>query len=344
MELIERYLQAIGRALPATQKADILSELRSALLDALENSEQKEGELTEEERVITIIKEMGSPQEVADAYYPNANYLIGPQLYPLFKLVLGIVFTTTIGAQLLIVLLSFTLARETPSLLNAFWGIFESLPFTVGMVVVIFWGLQKMDVQPDLQKSFNPEKLPPLERDVAPVSRGEKVLGIILSVLFLVSLASFAQNVGFAWADGRSPFENPVIDHYFPWIGLSLLVGIVLDIVLLWYGRWQRATRLAAIGSNLFSLSVLLVLIRGHSQWLAAAGLPGLRDGGREAWELAAVSGEVAAAGMTVFYMIFLGAAVLVAIETTLLIFRLLRSQETARTNLLPVQILSTTR
>ena len=36
MELIERYLQAIGRQLPRSQRADILSELRSALMDTLE--------------------------------------------------------------------------------------------------------------------------------------------------------------------------------------------------------------------------------------------------------------------------------------------------------------------
>ena len=77
MELIERYLQAIGRALPPAQRADILAELRSSLYDALESAA---GGTAVEAQAAVLIKQMGPPQQVAAAYYPAGQYLIGPAL------------------------------------------------------------------------------------------------------------------------------------------------------------------------------------------------------------------------------------------------------------------------
>ena len=62
MELIERYLQEIGRHLPANKRADILSELRSSLNDSLEA--QANGQPSEE-AIVQIIKEMGAPRKVS---------------------------------------------------------------------------------------------------------------------------------------------------------------------------------------------------------------------------------------------------------------------------------------
>ena len=67
MELIERYLQEIGRHLPANKRADILSELRSSLDDSLEARTNGQ---PSEEAIVQIIKEMGAPRKVAASYYP----------------------------------------------------------------------------------------------------------------------------------------------------------------------------------------------------------------------------------------------------------------------------------
>jgi hypothetical protein len=322
MDLIERYLQAIGRHLPGRQRHDILSELRSSLYDELEHSA---GTGSDEERAIALIKKMGSPQEVAASYYPSKQYLIGPALYPFFKLVVGIVFTAVIGAQLLVVLISLFVSNETFVIQDAFWGILESLPFALGAVVAVFWALQRMDVQIDWNETFDPRALPPLQGESDRVSRGEQVFSILVNVIALVILARFAQQGVFAWKDGSGFFENPVITRYFPWIGLSMLIGIGLDILLLWQGHWRLSTRIAAILSNLLGLVLLWLMVQEHSAWLAAADLHGLAAGLAELPHFLQEDPQVA--GMIAFRFGLAIAAVVVAVETVVLVYRLLRTR-----------------
>ncbi|MDX1436678.1 MAG: hypothetical protein R3335_07705, partial [Anaerolineales bacterium] len=142
MELIERYLYEVGRRLPGGQRKDILNELRSSLEDSLDA--RSEGEPTEDD-VVAVLQEMGSPKEVAASYAPEKQYLIGPNLYPIFKLVLGITFVAIIGAQLLAIVVAFFLAGE-PVNIEQFLGILNSLPTALGFVVIVFFILDRLDV------------------------------------------------------------------------------------------------------------------------------------------------------------------------------------------------------
>ena len=57
-----------------------------------------------------------------------------------------------------------------------------------------------------------------------------------------------------------------------PWVSMSLLVSIGLDIFLLWQGRWNLGSRIANIAVNLISITVLVLLVQGHVAWLTAHG------------------------------------------------------------------------
>ncbi len=271
MELIERYLQEIGRHLPRPQRADILSELRSALMDTLD----ARGGDTSEAAVVQAIKEMGPPQKVAASYHAEGQYLIGPALYPTFKLVLGIVFSAVIGAQLLAIVITTGLGSEAFSFYDELLQIAGSLPNAIGMVVIIFALLQYWEVRPEMKaEPFDPRKLPQLEGD-QPIQRGEHVFGIIMEVIVLSFITQFAAGGGFT-AEGALP--NPIMEQFFVWIVLSMVAGIVVDIWLLWKGRWQIPTRLAKIGSNVFGLVVLYILVQGHNAWLGTAGVGGFLE------------------------------------------------------------------
>ena len=88
MDLLKRYVHEVGRRLPRKQRADIEAELHSTLVDTLES--RVEGEPTEQDQ-IELLKEFGPPVEVAASYRGGEQYLIGPDLYPLFRMVTGIV-------------------------------------------------------------------------------------------------------------------------------------------------------------------------------------------------------------------------------------------------------------
>ncbi|MBA3469822.1 MAG: hypothetical protein H0T53_09270 [Herpetosiphonaceae bacterium] len=324
MELIERYLQAVGRALPATKRTDILAELRSSLYDALDSAGDGE---PPEESVVALLQTMGSPEKVAASYYPAGQYLIGPSLYPTFRMVIGIVFTVIIGLQLLAVLTSIGLWAGQPVTWDKPWrivtGVLESLPGALGSVVVVFWLLQQAEVKFTRSETFDPRKLPAMEAGGSQIRRGEQGFSIVVNVVMLVFLARFAQDGGFSWIDGSGFFENPVIERYFPWVSLSIVVGIVIEIVLLWRGRWQRWTRIATIGSNLFGLGVLTTLIHGHNTWLEAAGVPGIFSGMDELSKMLINDQQIA--GMVVIRAVLVFIALATLIETLVCVYRLVR-------------------
>jgi hypothetical protein len=317
MELIERYLQAVGRALPAKQRTDILAELRSSLYDSLDSADGDPPEAT----VVALLQKMGAPEKVAASYAPSSQYLIGPSLYPTFRTVIGIVFTVIVGLQLLAVLTS------SSGMWGAPWrivtDIMSSLPAALGSVVVVFWLLQQAEVKINRDQPFDPGKLPALEADDNLIRRGEQVFSIVINVIVLVFLARFAQNGGFSWIDGSGFFANPVIERYFPWICLSIVAGIVIEIVLLWRGRWQVSTRIATIVSNLFGLGLLAILIQVHDAWLAAAGVPNMFAGMPKLTTM--LINDTQTAGMVIFRFVLAFAALITLIETLICAYRLVR-------------------
>ena len=270
MELIERYLQEIGRHLPANKRADILSELRSSLDDSLEAHASGQ---PSEEAVIQIIKEMGVPRKVAASYYPEGQYLIGPELFPFFQFILGIVLAATIGGQLIAVVVSIAVSHQAGFLIQEFLQILNSIPGALGSVVLVFAIMQWFNVHPDFEKKdFDPLNLPPLHKD-KPVQRTEQAISIVFGTIFLAFLLAFGTSGGFTTRYGVNLFTDPVLDRYYPWIAVSVVLGILLDILLLWRGRWEFSTRIAKIGTNIFSIILLCLLLQGQTAWSNQMGI-----------------------------------------------------------------------
>src|SRR6188474_235110 len=99
MNLIDRYITELGKHLPRRNRTDIEAEIRSTLEDMLDERKQANGP-SDEATVLELLKEYGSPREVA-ATYKTHQYLIGPRLFPTFEMVLRIVFAVVSGASLI---------------------------------------------------------------------------------------------------------------------------------------------------------------------------------------------------------------------------------------------------
>jgi hypothetical protein len=270
MELIERYLHAIGRYLPGGKREDILAELRSTLEDQVE---ARAGGDPGEGDAAAVIKAMGPPRQVAAAYFPAGQYVIGPDLFPLYSTILGLVLAASIGGQLIALAVSVFIAGNTVDYLETFWDIFNALPATFGVVTLIFYALQRLEVKPETPESeFDPAALAPIV-DAERVNRGEHLFSILAGAVFLAFLTWFFGAGGVDRLGLDVIFVDPIIERYFIWIAASIFAGIVVDILLLWRGGWQTSTRLLRMAANLFSLGVLSVLIQGHADWLRDAGI-----------------------------------------------------------------------
>jgi hypothetical protein len=322
MSLIDRYIQEVGRRLPRENRADIKAELRSSLVDSLED---RFGPEPSESEVEDFLIKFGQPRDVAASYFPDGQYLIGPSLYPLFRMIAWIVVAAMLGAQLLAWGVAIFIAGEPFTVLEILGSLLNSIPVSLGWLVLTFVILQRFDVQPDLgDETWDPQSLPKINED-EDLKRGELIFGLIFGILILVLVVFYPQWIGFVTAPGGKFYPNPVIIQYLGWVKVSLLAGIGLNIYLLWQGRRSSISRLVKIAENLFSIAVLALLVQGHSVWLAERGsfdflgaieaIAGIADGG---WELV---------GMHAFRMAFAVALIITVIETLVMLYRMVKGK-----------------
>jgi len=323
MNLIERYLYAVGRYLPRKNREDILKELRSVLLDTLEGRTLSSASEASEAEVIAMLQDYGSPQQVAASYSNQGQYLIGPALFPLFRMILGIVLAAVIGAQLLAFGVAVWIGGQAINPLESLTSLLNSIPASIGSLVIVFAILQWFDVRPELENEpWDPRNLPVIEEDQT-VNRGERIFGIAAASIILAILALLPDKLGVFNLPEGVFFANPVIGQYLGWISLSLLAGIALDIILLWQGRWTTLTRLARIGVSLISIAVLALLLQGHNAWLAQQGVSGFLPG---VGFVDDIQSNIQVIGMQAFRMAIGIALILTSLETAGQVYRLLRS------------------
>lgn len=327
MELIDRYVYEVGRHLPRKNRADIKAELHSTLVDTLEA--RLEGEPSQQD-VVDLLKEYGSPQKVAASYWPEGQYLIGPSLFPLFKMVLGIALSVFVIVQLVLLGVAVVFDQEVLtflSILDIIGQTFGSLFTAFGVIVIVFAVLQYFEVKPDTEEDeWDPSQLPEIEQ-VETISRPGRVAEITFSLIFIAILLFLPDYIGFVVSPGMEVILNPVIISYIPLIILSLLISIGLDVILLWRGRWETGTRLAKIGTNLFGIYVLYVLITGHNAWLAEQGASGFFSFLETLPELATPNAaSVAIIGMHAFRLAFIIALIVTVVDTVKLVYQLLKS------------------
>lgn len=274
MELINRYVQEVGRHLPRKNRGDIKAELQSTLNDTLES--RVEGEPTQDD-VVELLREFGPPRQVATSYWPEGQYLIGPRLYPFFRMVVWIVLLVFAIVQLVLFGVSVVFNQEVLSFLSVldiFLELVGSLFTAFAIIVITFAILQRFDVRPDTDEDWDPRDLPVIE-EVDTVNRGGIAAEITFSMVIIAILLFLPDKIGFVITPGLDVILNPVIVSYIPLIIVALVLGIVVNVIVLWRGRWETSTRLAKIADDLFGIYVFYVLIAGHNAWLANEGAAG---------------------------------------------------------------------
>ena len=266
MELIDRYILQVGRYLPHKNRGDIQAELRSLLIDTLEA--RMAGEASEED-VVALLKEFGPPEKVAASYRPESQYLVGPELFPVFRTVVGIALLVLVIVHAVLFGVAIVFSPDPLKALNIPSNFLGNAMTTLGAIVAVFYGLQYFDVRLKRpEQEWDPRQLPDLDEKET-VSRGGQVFKIALGLVFLILVLFFPAYLGVVVTPGTPILTDPVINRYLPLIAAALLANLLVDILLLWRGRWEMGTRLAKLAANLFSLGVLAVLISGHNAWLA---------------------------------------------------------------------------
>jgi hypothetical protein len=100
MDMLEDYLRAVSRLLPAAKRDDIIAELRDEILTRIEAKEEELGRGVTPDETEQLLREIGHPIVVAARYRDEPQYAVGPALYPFwsFAIRLAILIQLVISA------------------------------------------------------------------------------------------------------------------------------------------------------------------------------------------------------------------------------------------------------
>ncbi|NDL68688.1 hypothetical protein [Anaerotalea alkaliphila] len=290
MELIDRYVHAVGKWIWTKQREEIQTELQSVLVEKLEarmsarEMEESwtslsvgEREEARQEEMAKILREYGSPAKVASAY-TNTNQLIGPGVFPVYTAVLRIVlFAVAIGL---------TVAFAVSALFNPESGSWTLQGLRLlgtyiaaalqafGMVTLIFALLERTLDRSEWEKEaaeeeiWDPSSLPPGPVLGNEIKRGTLVANICLIVLALLVFNSAPALEGVSRENGVRfllMLSTDAVRAYLPLWNVFFLLGLVLQLWLLASGIWKDRQRVVQILLHLFGIYILYSMIAGPS-------------------------------------------------------------------------------
>ncbi|MBS0334200.1 MAG: hypothetical protein JSS35_15635 [Proteobacteria bacterium] len=262
MDLIERYLAAIGRHLPARQAADIEGELREELLSRREEREAALGRPLTRQDVEALLLEFGHPLVVA-ARYRQPQYLIGPEVYPFWAstiqwsaVILAIVYVTLLALAML-------LGRTRADILGVGRNIL-SIGFELCALITIAFAAFERAGKAGFLRDWKPSRLPPADRG------GRKRFAIASEIA--------VETIFVLWWQGLIHFQNlfpypvqlsvklaPVWAAWHWEILAYALLGIAADLIALARPQWARTNVGLRAGRYLYGVAILAFVFQaGH--------------------------------------------------------------------------------
>jgi len=274
MNLIDRYLAEVERRLPVRKRADVIAELRSSLNDALER--KATGSATEED-IVAVLRELGPPAAVAASYNPAPQHLIGPAWFPIFKIVTKICLLGYAIALVVQFAIHLFVAQRGDSLRGIVGGTVESVVWTIGVIVLSFHLLERLNVPLNLPvREWDPRRLPEPAPPGDRVSLLETIVSFIISAVFLVFLVRIGRSTGLPEV-AFLPILNEVFRETMNWFYAAALANLAYYALLLWHTRKTAFTRLASLAAGAVGAWACLRIALGlqvRQSDLVAAGLP----------------------------------------------------------------------
>ena len=327
-QLVERYVREIGGRLPRKVRMDVEDELRTLLMDALDERALADGRPPDEEMAVEELRKFGRPEEVAERYQPGPRYLIGPRLYPAFVLtskivflVLGILILVGLGLQAAFRPEKLAARLGSAGLFDLIFGLAKMLFVNLALIAAAFAIVERVQArqgklaEPE-KEEWDPRNLPAVD-DPERISVAGRVAAIYCIVALFVLFNFFPEYVGIYFFSGSSAYTLSPADLGLR-IPLTLLnfwwvLALALNVVLLRRGHWSFETRLAEFGLGVFGAFLVYWIIAASgpvaldASWLAERGWVESAGAERLAHKALPLLGKAIRGGLILILVITLG-------------------------------------
>jgi hypothetical protein len=286
MDLLERYLQAVGVYLPAKGREDTLAELKTNLLAALEGREEELGRPLTEAEEAELLRGHGHPSIVAARYQPSRQ-LIGPEIFPYYWFTMRRAFPFVVGIFILSESVRFIYSGPQAHLAgSSVTSLFSVLFYFAAWMTLFFAAIQFLyehyPQKVNFYANWDPRKLPPLAKQGKKPSLANAVADVIVSSLILMWLLAVPYRPYLLLGPGTGylrgmPFGLTPEWHIFYWQIITLLgVQLLLKTVILFVTgarRWRAGVDIAV---QVMGILVLAVMVQARSYFVPGATTRGL--------------------------------------------------------------------
>jgi hypothetical protein len=258
MDLLERYLQAVGQYLAPATRADVLAELRVNLQAEMDDlAAEKQRPLSEAEAA-AILKAHGRPMPVAARYLPQ-RYLIGPEMFPFYQLTLRKAAPLVALFYFVAHLATFIFAPGP----GAFAASIVSSIVQLVPVLLIFWALMTMTFaildyvrmhhrEGASWNAWDPAKLPPLTQPKKEKSPAGQIADLVVHCLWMLYVLAIPRHPYLVLGPGAlfltwlSAAFAPVWRPFYIALVAVLLAQLVVKLIALARGdrHWENSMKL----------------------------------------------------------------------------------------------------
>lgn len=300
MDMVDRYVRAVAKALPEEQREDIIGELSEDIRSEMEDRQRELGRPLTQNELEALLRRKGNPLLVAAQYRQDqrsvafGRQLIGPVLFPFYAKVLSF----NLGLTFLVLATIFSVLAVSGvriSFNNVMSACLLQLFIQLGVVTLIFSLVQRhLTKHPDawhLSGMTTGVKLDlNLERDIemgmmrpkqgwgGNISRFESISIIVASAVAIAWITG-VQNYPFLILGPSALFLKlaPIWHQiYFP-VLLLTVAEIVRASINLARPDWVLFRRVAQILLHAGGLGVVLALLKAGT-WVAAGDAGAVKD------------------------------------------------------------------
>ena len=310
MTWTDRYLASVLRSIPEPKRADVEQELRSSIEDGIEERVGAGEDRAAAER--GVLEGLGDPAQLAAAYTGQPSYLVGPELFPLYRQFVPRLIAVAVpiaGMVMLAVRLAggSDLVDALGAGISGAFGVGIQIAFwaTVTFVFLEWFGPARQARSEIIAATgrWTLERLPKLPSGRISVS---EAAGEVVTVL--ITLGIFLFLAGLATAD-PSGVSVPLFQAEFRAVWLPILLALVAlrgvaHVLAYNVGRWTpRLAAYHALVQITFAIPVVVVALNNqliNPRFAEVVGLPGLSDGRQPVMILVAI-GTILATGWDIY-------------------------------------------
>jgi hypothetical protein len=298
MDLVDRYVKAVEKALPENQREDISSELSEDIRSEIEDRERELGRALTELEQEGLLKQRGNPLVLAARYRQDhrsvafGRQIIGPVLYPFYIKVLSFNLGLTFFV-IAIIFAALVISGQKIGIGYVFSTCLLQLFIQLSVVTLIFSVVEKhlvknpdrwhlkgmrgglrldMDIERDIQKEISSG----IEASGKEVSRFDSVSIIIASAVALAWMTELQRYPVLILGPAASFLKLAPIWYqvYFP-IVLLTVAEIVRACINLARPDWVRFHAVVRVFVQAGGLAIVYFLIKAGSYVTAADGVAG---------------------------------------------------------------------